>query len=140
MMITETQKQLTERRTALALQVEIPDMATYALEWKKLGADFEKVGWVNNAKICYSNAERYGAMNRGKYERMLEEIPVKLENTSQMIIDSNGVVAQRSLFCLSCDDWTPHYLNLDNEYVCENGCPGSVVVAALTEWAREGEG
>jgi hypothetical protein len=77
--ISQLQKQLTTRRTRLALQTKILDIAAYALEWSKLAAEFEQAGWVHNAGICSSNAARYGAMDAGAYRRLMEEIPVTLE-------------------------------------------------------------
>jgi hypothetical protein len=82
--ITQHEKELTKRRTELALMVEIPDIAAYAVEWSKLGAEFDAAGWHNNAAICYSNAERYGAMDQGAYERLLQEFPVTLKKNENL--------------------------------------------------------
>lgn len=95
--------ELTARRVALALQVEIPNMAAYALEWSKLAADFEAVGWKANAEICRSNAKRYSAYDEGAYQRMLEEIPARLEPARQWSDPS-----ERMLYCGECDTWTKH--------------------------------
>ena len=96
MNITQQQKELTQRRTALALQVEIPSMAEYAVKWQKLGADFDAIGWKNNASICYSNAARYGAMDEDEYMRLLERVPVRLERKNDL------------RECFSCGTYTKH--------------------------------
>jgi len=51
--------QLINRRTALELQTEIPDMKDYSEAWNKLGADFLAVGMENNAAYCFEHWLRY---------------------------------------------------------------------------------
>lgn len=112
--ITAKQKELTARRTELALKVDIEDMAQYALDWNILGADFEAAGWHNNAEICFSNAARYGAMEPGEYERLLEESSPIVRLVKVDGVDMAERIPQwtdpneRMLPCGVCGTWTKH--------------------------------
>jgi len=103
--ISQLQKELTDRRTALALQVDIPDIAAYALAWNQLGADFTAAGWPHNAEICYSNAARYGSMDQCAYHRSLERLPfVSLEKCEPIPQWSDP--DERILMCGFCGTYT----------------------------------
>ena len=115
--VSALQKQLTARRTELALMVEIPDIAAYAVEWKKLGAEFDAAGWKHNAEICYSNADRYGKMDAGEYQRQLEEIPVMLDKIELPKWDN---LNERLLDCIVCETTTKH-VRLTDGWMCACG-------------------
>lgn len=113
--IPQLQKELSARRLALALQVDIEDMAAYAIEWKKLAAEFDSAGWIANAEICHSNAERYGRYDVGAYQRRLEEIPVRLEPMPQW-----SDPEERTLYCQVEGTWTKH-VRLTDGWMCSCG-------------------
>jgi hypothetical protein len=128
--VSALQKELTARRTALALMVEIPDIAAYAIQWKKLGADFDAAGWKNNAAICYSNAERYGKMDAGEYQRQLEAIPVSLEKVEIRRWDNPN---ERILPCVVCKTDTKH-VRLTSGWMC--GCGEFIAQYEFVEWEK----
>lgn len=64
---------LIDRRFELEGMTEIPDMQKYADEWRKLAADFDTLGFFNNAGMCWSKAAHYSRMS-GEYVRKFEEV------------------------------------------------------------------
>jgi hypothetical protein len=136
--ISQLQKDLTDRRTRLALQINIPDLAAHALEWNKLGADFAAAGWPNNAGICFSNAARYGAMEPGEYQRLLQELSpivrvVKVGDVEQVEMMPEWVDPdERMLACATCDTWTKH-VRLTDGWMCSCGTYIEAVTVASVE-------
>lgn len=63
---------LISRKTKLANQSTIPDMAAYAEEWNKLAADFEACGLLSNAADCLARYEQYRQIDPGAYLRLIE--------------------------------------------------------------------
>lgn len=51
--------ELLDRKLALALMSEIPDMGQYAQDWADLAAGFERIGFTFSAADCKARALHY---------------------------------------------------------------------------------
>ena len=77
--------ELIDRRTKLAMMTDIPDFDEYADDWRKLGNDFEEIGAINNATLCYSNWMRY-KNEAATVERFAPKVRVTRR------VEANGIV------------------------------------------------
>jgi hypothetical protein len=75
---------LFDRKLALSMVQNIPDLGKYAQAWADLAADFEMIGFESNAEYCRARAAHYAemaAVTPGEYVKlvdgsMAEMIPV----------------------------------------------------------------
>ena len=96
--ISDTAAQLADRRHALAMMTEIPDMWQYADDWNRLGADFAALGYLANAEKCYEKAKHYHAAAGPQPAAQIPVQPYKIA------------------FCATCNTWTQHALNVTGDY------------------------
>ena len=114
--ISTVERELANRRHALASTTTIPNMWEYADAWNKLGADFRAIGYTANAEKCYEKSMRYGAQAGPR------NIPL---------------APFRKAYCENCGDWTDHALNITQDnYTCSQCGNGNEIhvgglVAAL---------
>jgi hypothetical protein len=63
---------LIERRTALKLAHDIPDMRAYAAAWGQLADEFQAIGFEANEALCRSEYEYYSKHPAGAYVREVD--------------------------------------------------------------------
>jgi hypothetical protein len=66
---------LFDRKLALSMLQNIPDMGKYAQAWADLAAEFEMIGFWSNASYCKSRALHYAAVaaiTPGEYVRLVD--------------------------------------------------------------------
>lgn len=93
--ISDRARELSDRRHALATMTVIPDMWKYADEWNRLGADFAALGYSANSEKCFQKSMHYAAQAG---PRPQPPQPYKVA------------------FCVTCDTWTQHALNVTGDY------------------------
>ena len=96
--ISTDERELANRRHALASMTTIPNMWEYADAWSQLGADFMAIGYMVNSEKCYQKAMHYSAQAGPR---------------------NTPLAPFRKVYCENCGDRTKHSLNITQDsYTC----------------------